>query len=129
MKTRIDIVYRDIKSMNRNSSDPFGDDPVENLNKLSEMVPRVNITKGNLSDLDFEVEKGSLYLTYLLQKNDGISFGICPDYKIWVNHAGTRSMCKGNVFSKRGDSYVCDGCLQKCPIAPKVPSEPLDLLS
>ena len=112
MKTKVDEIYEDVKSIAKYKKNLFTDSSKKNIQILSELIRTVNIAKCELFDLDVENPFGSLYLMYLLQSKDKIPFGICESFKIWYNlEEGVRMSC-----IKKGNAYLCKGLAKKCNI-------------
>jgi hypothetical protein len=111
MKNKVDEIYKDVKGRIKYKTLKFTEDPKENFHILSSALETVNIQKGDLLSLDMEISEGSLYLMYLLQKNDKISFGICKEFKIWFNLEGPRMCC-----NRKGNAYKCKSDFIKCNI-------------
>ncbi len=110
MKTIVDEMYKCIKGIIKKDITNFSDDQLINYKELSEIVKKANIGKAEINDLDNEIQFGSIYLAYLVQKNHDINLGLCEDYKIWNNRNGTRMCCS----EKKGNAYICKGNENNC---------------
>ena len=104
MRNLADEVYSEIKARIETSSIVFTEDPLKNFEILDRAMGTVNLLKGTLADLDNQVEGGITYLLYMLQKNKGVPFGICPEFKMWYNVNGSAKMCH-----EKGNAYKCGG--------------------
>lgn len=104
MKSKIEEIFKDILGRKRSLPNLFNDNPRDNIKKLAEIMPTVNLAKCTLFDLDNEEPNSVMYLTYLLQK-EGIPFGICKNVKVFKKNkiivkcgGGPTCPCKGRYF-------------------------------
>lgn len=114
MKTKADLVYSDLRLRVANKMIKFSEEPAKNYEILDEQLGTVNITKCGLRELDLEEPYSSLYLAYLLEKNDKVPFAVCPEFKIWFSYAGCQMRCRHNVGPVRAN---CQGRVNLCPFS------------
>ena len=93
MITLANEIYKEF-SLRKISEQFTSDNPHDNLKRLNDLVIELSITKCTLTDLDFQNPGTSLYLTYILQKNEDIQFGFCEMFKMWKNKEGWQYGCK-----------------------------------
>lgn len=110
MKTKIDEVYKELKSRLKYNL-KFTDNALENIEILNKAVEMTHISKSGLKELEQEYPGGTSYLMYLLQSNNDVNLGLCPDFKIWYSSAGVQTRCKHN----KGTVQVhCQRLLKLC---------------
>jgi len=110
MKTKIDEVYKEIKSRLKYNLE-FTDNVLENIKILDKACEEAHISKCGLKELEQEYPGGTTYLMHLLQSNNNIDFGLCPDFKTWFNNSGIQARCGQN----QGPVQVrCQGLLKFC---------------
>ena len=104
MKFKIDEIFEDILGRRKRNPALFTINPKENIKRLAELIPTVNIAKCTLFDLDNEEPNSVIYLTSKLQK-EGIPFGICKNVKIFKKdkiivrcEKGLNCSCKGRYL-------------------------------
>lgn len=113
MKTIVDEIYLNVKTLVLYKQIKFTEDRNTNFNILNKALFTENLIKGGLQDLENDFPGAITYLTYLLQSREGVNFGLCQKIKIWVNRAGFqyRCQCENKTFP-----VSCNGLLNKCSI-------------
>ncbi len=111
MKTRLDLIYQDLKKKFELKVIVFSDDPVENFRIVDKELNTVNLAKCSLRDLEIEYPAAGAYIGYMFQTEKGVNFGVCPKLKLWNNHQGWQNRCLHN-----DKTYVtqCFGQYRSC---------------
>ncbi len=111
MKTTVDKIYSNVKTLVLYKKIEFTEDRNENFGILDKVLHTENLIKGGLRDLENDLPGGVTYLAYLLQSKEGINFGLCKNIKMWFNKAGFQYRCQ------REETAIpvnCFGVLSKC---------------
>ena len=110
VQSPIDYIHKEIKFRGFIEKLKSGKSVKEKVRILNDAVISMNITKCELADLESNYQNATLYLTFLLQSEDNIDFGVCPHYKMWYNRNGEQNRCRFNT----GPTQVnCKGLLKK----------------
>lgn len=120
MKTKVDEIYSELKGRLRCGVLVFTDNPAQNFQILDKNVQTVNIAKCGLEDIEKEYPGASTYLTYLLQSEKHVPFGLCEEFKMWYSLKGRQARCKQN----QGPTQVhCNGLPRNCTVLSKKMAE------
>ena len=110
-KTTIDSIYKEIKIRVLLEKFSGSNSVKESLGILNNILMNMNVTKCSLSDLESENPHASLYLTFLLQSEDGIYFDLCEHFKMWYNRNGEQKRCR---FNTGPIQVACYASLDRC---------------
>lgn len=90
----------------------FTSDPMQNVRILDGALAEINLTKCTLAEFDQGYPGGALFLGYLIQQ-EGVNFGLCPFYRMWVGGRGARNSCYFNE-GKDNQRVYCGASRRKC---------------
>jgi len=113
-KTYADIIYHEIKIRGLVRLFKPGASQIENKGTLDDILNEMNVTKCSIKDVEMESPGSALYLTYLLQKDKGINFGICEFFKMWNKESGWQYGCKMDQGRGSRIQVNCHARVHRC---------------
>lgn len=105
---RVDDIFRDFVEFKYIDELARLDSLNQKYAKIREIVSKVNVFKGELSDLSVDEQ---LYLDYKLQQK-GVALDLCPNFHIFYSNRNNKfhQVCK----AQDGQRAYCRGNLEKC---------------
>ncbi|MFP4401553.1 MAG: hypothetical protein ACLFPQ_06760 [Candidatus Woesearchaeota archaeon] len=111
-KTNADEAYKELLSLK--IVEKIKGSEKEKMKVLDELFSKINSFKMTFYEFVSYYPEDSLYVLYLLQKNNSIDFNLCRKFKMWNNREGWQYGCELDKGKGKRIQINCKGNIKKC---------------
>ena len=109
-----DYLYKELKHSGGIDKFSKKNSTLENVKILDDLLLKLNITKGTITDVEKSYPDSTNHLTYLIQTRNSIDFNVCEMYKVWKNRDGWQYGCALDKGKGKRIQVYCLGNQNNC---------------